>query len=44
MFFIPPSRQLAPGDEPDENHDNGNRQQEMDEPAYRVTAHQTKKP
>jgi len=34
----------ATGDEIDEHHDNGNRQQDMDEPAQRVTAHQTEQP
>src|SRR5208282_515571 len=40
----PSSRRLAPGDESDEHHDNGNRQQDMDEPAHRVTAQQSKQP
>ena len=40
-FLIQPS---APGDEVDEHHDDGNRQQDMDEPAQRVTAYKTEQP
>jgi hypothetical protein len=35
---------FAPGNEVDEYHDNGNHQQDVNEPAHRVTAHQTKQP
>jgi hypothetical protein len=35
---------LAPGNEVDEHHDNGNDQQDVNEPAHRVTAHQTEQP
>jgi hypothetical protein len=40
-FLIQPP---APGDEADEHHDNGNRQQDVDEPAQRVTAYETERP
>jgi hypothetical protein len=40
-FLIQPP---APGDETGQNHDNGHRQQDMDKPAQRVTAHQTEQP
>ena len=44
MFFIPPSRLLAPGDDVDEYHDNGNDQQDVNKPAHRVTGHQAQQP
>jgi hypothetical protein len=34
----------ATGDEVDEHHDNGNYQQDVNEPAHRVTAHQPQRP
>jgi len=34
----------APGDEADEHHDNGNYQQNVNEPAQRVTAYETEQP
>jgi hypothetical protein len=40
-FLIQP---LATGNEVDEYHDNGNYQQDVNEPAHRVTAHQAKQP
>jgi hypothetical protein len=38
------SRLFAPENEVGQHHDNGNRQQEMDEPAHRVTAYETEEP
>jgi hypothetical protein len=35
---------LAPGNEFEQYHNNGNRQQEVDEPAQRVTAYETEQP
>jgi hypothetical protein len=36
-----PSSSPAPLNETDDHHDNGHDQQDMDEPAHRVTADQT---
>jgi hypothetical protein len=38
------SHHPSPLNQPDEHHDNGNHQQDMDYPAHRVTAHQTEQP
>jgi hypothetical protein len=34
----------APGDEIDQNHDNSNDEQDVNEPAHRVTGHDTEQP
>jgi hypothetical protein len=44
VFHFHQSQWLAPVNQPDQHYDNGNHEQDMDNPPYRVTAHQPQQP